>query len=120
MGAEFARVGGVKQVAGVGLTHLEEHTHAEFTQTLMIKIAVDVVEVVAPDEQMDAQAGTVAENGGEVVGGTGVFHAAGEAEIVGLAAEFAEAGQVVDEDENLGTIGRAWLLATVHLGGDLG
>ena len=39
--------------------HLEEHPRLEFSDRLVVESPVEVVQVVGPDDQVDAQAGAV-------------------------------------------------------------
>ncbi len=55
--------------------HLEEHARLEFAEDLMIEEAIEVVEGVAPGDDVDAPRRPFADDRGEVVGGTGVFFA---------------------------------------------
>ena len=107
--------------AGVGRAHLEEDAHLELAERLAVEVAVQVVHAVAPDDHVDAQAGPVAEDRVELVGGAARPRSrAREAEVVVAAAEVAEPRQVVDEEEELGAVGGVGLLPALDLGGQLG
>ncbi len=99
MVAQLAGNGGVEHVTRVGGTHLEQDPHLEFAEDLVGEVAVEVVHGVAPRNEVNAQAGTFAEDEVEMIGRSGVVIAAREAEIVFFAAEVSEPGQVVDEEE---------------------
>ena len=116
MAAELAGGRCVEHVAGVGRAHLEEDAHLELAQDLVGEVAVEVGHGVAPGDQVDAQAGAFAQDDVEVVGGPGVVLAAREAEVVLAPAEVAESGQVVDEEEDLGSVGVRLLTPLDFLG----
>ena len=84
-----------------------------------MKVPVQVVHRVAPDDHVHAQHGPFAEDRIELVGGAGILVALREAEVVFAPAQVAEPRQVVDEQEQLGAVGLG-LLAASELGGDFG
>ena len=104
----------------VGRAHLEEDAHLELAELLVVEVAVQVVQGVAPDDQVDAQAGPSRRIVSSWSAGLASLVAAREAEVVLAAAEVAEPREVVDEEEELGAVGGVGLLPALDLGGHLG
>ena len=64
--AELAGGGAVHQIARIGRAHLEEDPHLEIAHRLPIEPAIGVVVGIAPDQRVNADAWTLAQDCGQL------------------------------------------------------
>ena len=91
----------VHQVGGIAGTHLEQHPHGQIVEQLAVDPAVEVGEVVAPDQRMDAVVRAFAQQRAELLVQTGRRRAVVQREAVLFRfAQFPKASQIVDDQKS--------------------
>ena len=106
------------RAGGIALAHLEEDTHLELAEVGAFEGAIDVVQAVAPEDDVDAERRAVAEDRREQLRRARRLVPAVGAEIVVGLPEVAEPREVVDDEEDIHAGRRVGRLPTSNLVGD--
>ena len=115
--AEAAGGRRVDQLARIGGAHLEHHAQIEFANSLAVDRALQIVQRVAPDDQMDAHRGTLAQDLGELPSRTRRPRLARKRRVseIFFLPQIAKASQIVDEQKQRRGIGPSRPTAAARL-----